>query len=201
MATLKKDGYGATYVRKKKTKPGETGRWNEKKRYEVVTTYLATGSPKITESLTTVPVPTINRWKKEDWWKELEAEIREAEDLEMSARLKSVVDKSLENVMDRLENGEYVLNNKTGKLSRVPVKLRDAQKALNDAIDKKRLLQKQPNKIVQQQASIDDRLKLLADQFAQFVNGKEIRDVPGEVIEGDEFITEVLEIESNDKVE
>lgn len=196
MAKFKIDGYGDTYIRKKKTKPGETGRWNEKKRYEVITTYLATGSPKITESLTTVPVATINRWKKLDWWKEMEQEIREAEDLEMSTKLKNVVEKSLDAVNDRLENGDYVWDGKRGHMVRVPVKLRDVHRVLGDTIDKRRLLQKQPNKITQQQTSMDDRLAQLAQQFAQFVNGKEIRDVPGEIIEGDEFITEVLEIEN-----
>jgi hypothetical protein len=143
--------------------------------------------------MTGVPCETISNWRKTSWWKEYMDELQNSEDIQMSAQLKKVVDKSLEVVADRLENGDFQYDPKTGKMIRVPVKMRDTHKVLNEAIDKRMLLQKRPTRITEHQQTVDDRLAHLANQFAAFVSGanKEESNNTIDVVDG-EFV-EVIE--------
>ena len=168
--------YGWKYVRRKKTKPGQPGTWNENKRLEVVSTFVATGSPTLTSKLTNVPMDTIKYWRKQEWWEDAIHEMQLKEDHEISAKLKNSMDKALDVVMDRLENGEYQYDSKTGRIVQVPVKLRDAQKVLSENMDKRLLLQKRPTKITESQNNVDDKLRTLAKEFAKFVTGKDHED-------------------------
>jgi len=168
--------YGWKYVRRKKTKPGQPGTWNEAKKMEVVSTFIATGSRALTAKITNIPPVTLDYWRKSDWWDDMVHEIQMKEDYEMSDKLKNIVDKSLNVVLDRLENGEYQFDSKSGRVVQVPVKMRDAQKVLTDSIDKRLLLQNRPTKITEQQHSIDDRLAHLANEFAKFVSNKGTED-------------------------
>lgn len=192
---LKTAGYGWVYVPKKKTKAHEPGRWKQDKKLEVVTTYLSTGSPTLTSKLTEVPHRTICDWMRSDWWEEMVFEIRNKEDSEMSQKMKGTIDKALAVVMDRLQNGDYQYDNKTGRLVQVPVKMRDAQKVLNEQLDKRFLLQNRPTKITEQQVTVDDRLANLAKQFEKFVNKNPVLDIEDVEIIEESLSKDILEIE------
>lgn len=167
-----------------RSRSNPNGVWGDKKKIEVVTTYLALGKAPMVEAVTGVPRQTIRIWKMQPWWKELEEEIRREETLELDSRLSKVVNKSLDVVMDRLENGDYVFNSKTGRVSRIPVKMRDAATATNTLIDKRQLLRKNPVEKAQHQQQFEDRLLKLAEQFATFALGKkEPKIIEGEVID------------------
>lgn len=204
MSRLLRDNgtHGYVYVKRRKTKAGEKGHWPDSKKVEVVTTYLSTGSPKLTEAITGVPIKTFEDWKKRPWWKEMVEQIQSNEDMELSTKLKKVVDKSLETVLDRMENGDFMYDPKEGRMVRVPVKMRDTHRVLTDVIDKRMLLQKRPTKITEHQTTVDDRLERLAQQFAQFVSGGKIQEIPvTHVIEGDDFFREVIEPQQLEKKE
>lgn len=133
-----------------------------------------------------------------DWWKELIAKIRSEEDQVLDAKLSKTMDKALEQLMDRLENGEYIYDQKTGKIKRMPAKLRDLNIAFNNVLDKRQLIRKQPTKIVEQQSTAL-ALQQLADSFAKFVNKNE-KELPtcelieGEtVVQGDDGVYEIKE--------
>ena len=168
-----------------RSKSNPQGFWSDRKKIEVVTTYLALGKAPMVEAVTGVPQQTIRIWKMQPLWKELEEEIRREENLELDSRLGKIVDKSLEVVMDRLENGDFTLNSKTGKVSRIPVKLRDATMASNALIDKRQLIRKNPIEKAQHQQQFEDRLLKLAEQFAEFAIGKKKNEkvIEGEVID------------------
>lgn len=181
-------------------RPVGSKNWSEKKKIQVVTTYLALGNAPLTEGVTGVPRQTIRMWKMQPWWKEIESDIRNEENLGLDIKLSKIVDKALDVVVDRLENGDFQLDSKSGKVSRVPVKMRDATSATNTLLDKRALLRNQPTKIVAQQA-FDDRLLKLAEQFATFALGKkEPKVITGEVIEdaiyvgGEEGLQEGVEL-------
>jgi hypothetical protein len=96
-------------------------------------------------------------------------EIQSDEDTELSTRLQKIVNKSLDAVVDRLENGEYVYNNRTGNITRVPANLKDVHRVAVDLHDKRTLLR---NRQVakRDEGSEGDRLLKLAEQFASFAN-------------------------------
>lgn len=192
------------YVRDKKAKAGEPGWWPDKKKLEVLTTFLATGNQTHTAAITGVPTETIRYWRRSEWWAEQEKELKADNAVQLDNKLTKVMDKALDAVLDRIENGEYVFNQKTGKIQRVQAKLRDVQKVANDMIDKKQLLEKvHKAKEETKQTITADHLVLLAKEFAKFASGgkekSELHDVTS-VYEGEhQEVFETLGVETKDK--
>lgn len=166
---------------------------------EVLTTFLATGSQAHTAAITGIPEQTIRTWRKQEWWTDRIKEIKEGDNLQLDAKLTKVMDKALDAVVDRIENGEYMYDPRTGEIKRIPAKLRDVQKVAGDMIDKKTLLAKvQKGKEEQKQAITADHLLMLAREFSKFATGKEHKDVDDvkTVIEGEhEEVFEALDVE------
>ncbi len=175
------------YVKMNKTKAGQLGHWKESKRIEAVTVYLSTGSLTETGRLLGVPYKTLEGWKSQDWWKELVAKIQSEQDQQLDAKTSKIIDKALEGLLDRIENGEYIYDQKTGKTKQMPAKLRDLNFAFNTLLDKRQLLRNKPTKIVEQHSTAV-QLQNLADSFAKFVN-KTVKELPTEhFIEGDTVV-------------
>ena len=156
------------YVKNNKTKAGELGHWKESKRIEAITTYLSTGNLTETGRMTGVPLKTLEQWKKSDWWKEMEKRIRSDEDQQMDAKLTKIIDRTLEKLVDSIENGEHIYDQRTGQVKRMPAKMRDLNNAFNTILDKRQLIRKQPTKIIEQTTTAV-QLQNLAESFAKFV--------------------------------
>lgn len=158
--------------------------WPEKKKIEAVTTYLALGKFPFVAQVTGIPLETLRTWKKQEWWSDLESQIRTEENQELDTKLSKIVNKSLDVVVDRLENGEFYMD-KTGKVHRVPVKLKDATKVTSDLLDRRSLIRKEPaRQLAEKQESVNERLLSLAEQFAAIALGKDPRKAE-KIIEGE----------------
>lgn len=159
------------------------GQWDDKKKLEVVTTYLAMGKIPLVEAITGVPRTTIKQWKMSPWWKEYEVEILSEDDIELSGKLRKIVDRSLDAVVDRIANGEFVVNSRTGKVDRVPIKLRDAHRVSVDLIDKYNLIRGKPTSRVEK-VVIEDAMIKLANQFQEWAKSlkKEEKVIEGELV-------------------
>jgi len=145
--------------------------WSDKKKVEVVTTYLVLGKVGLTAATTGVPEGTLRRWKFEPWWAEMVAAIQADSDQELDAKLAKNVDKALDLIKDRLENGDFIYNPKTGEFARKPVSMRDTWKVTSEMVDKRFILRKQPKEQANQEA-IGDILKKLAVDFATMAKKK-----------------------------
>ncbi|HET8689497.1 MAG TPA: hypothetical protein VFM18_23035 [Methanosarcina sp.] len=158
--------------------PGRIGFPPEVK-FNVVTNYLATGSLKIAAASVGVAYETVKKWHQQQWWKEYEFEIANAKKTETNNKLSKIVDKSLSLLEDRLDNGDYIINQKTGEIVRRPVQLRDLNQVMNnillrqEAIEKEKKNQKQ----IQQQESVQDLLKSLAEEFSKFNGSRKKFDI------------------------
>jgi hypothetical protein len=160
----------------------ERGRYTWEKKYSVVAVYLQNGSLRETEAKTGVPAATLEKWRKDSWWPDLVNQIKTADATKLDNKLSRIIAKSLDVVEDRLENGDLVMNNKTGELVRRPVPLREASKAASELMQR----QHQNNKLLVdntiREQTIDETLKFLAGEFAKMVNKKpEIIDMVEEV--------------------
>ena len=156
------------------------------KKWEVVTAYLALGNMQAVALATGVAAATIRTWKTQDWWKELEGIIKEEEGTEQSVKLRQIVDKTLTIVADRLENGDFQYDPKTGGLIRRPVLLRDAGKVGMDVWSRKQVLDDLKIQKLKQ-PSIEDSLKKIAEEFARIARGtnepqlqERVPELPGE---------------------
>ena len=173
------------YVKNKKTKPHEPGHWSEKKQLEVVTTYLALGNLAETSRVCNVPLRTLDTWKKAPWWAELVTSIQSGEGQRADNKMSKTIDKALDLIMDRLEQGDYQYDQKTGRLVKVPLKARDLERVASGLFDKRQLIRKQPTNIKATDLGQADRLLQLAEQFATFANQKKLPEqVINEYIEG-----------------
>lgn len=140
--------------------------WSDSQKIEAVQTYLALGQVNLTAAVLKIPEVTLRNWKSKDWWKEIEQELRHQDDLVLSSRLQKIINKSFEQVEDRLNNGDFIYDQKTGELKRKPVNMKDAHKVAVDLIDKREfLINKVPSQLSAE--AIDDKLDKLAKKFAE----------------------------------
>lgn len=151
--------------------------WSDAKRLEVVTTWLVLGKIPLVSATTGVPAGTIRQWRTQPWWKEIEISVQTESDMELDTKLAKRIDKALDLVMDRLENGDYLYDPKSGEFIRKPVSMKDTWKVSTEMIDKRLLIRKQP-KEVQNQEAVGDILKNLAKEFADMAR-KRVRNTNG----------------------
>lgn len=159
--------------------------WSDSQKLEAVTTYLALGNLVLTGNVLKIPEMTLRGWKQQQWWKDIEAELKVQEDIQLSTRLKRIVESTLAATEDRIANGDFIYDTKEGALVRKPVSMKDAHRVAMDLIDKREYLDnKQPSSITVE--AIDDKLKKLAEKFEQIAGGRrpiEVTDViVGEVV-------------------
>lgn len=145
--------------------------WSDSQKLECVQTYLLTGNQAMTARILKIPEDTVRRWVKTTWWQEIVADLRIQDELKLSTRLKNIVEKSMTVIEDRLDNGDFVYDQKTGEMRRKPVNMRDAHKVALD-LDNKRDLILQRAVPVASEELIDDKLNKLAQKFADIVNGR-----------------------------
>ena len=101
--------------------------------------------------------------------------------------MSKVIDKTLEMLMQRVEEGDYQYDQKTGRLVKVPLKARDLERITSGLFDKRQLIRKQPTNIKQSDLNQADRLLKLAEQFAKFTTGKEAPEklIDEHIVEGE----------------
>jgi transposase-like protein len=142
-------------------------RWyTDKEKMEAVKLYLITGNQRATAAALGIHFTTINQWIQTQWWKELSQQIRNEGHVQLSNKLKTIASKALDVTMDRLENGEFILNQKTGEMIRKPVQARDAHKIAVDFLEQSGKVEQQQTKEVTDQA-VAGRLDQLAAAFIE----------------------------------
>lgn len=177
-------------VRNMKVKHVENKHWPMEKKIEVVSQFLVLGNMKMVAAMTGVSYDLVRQWKTQGWWKELEAEIRQTQNIEMDTKLSKIVDKSLDAVLDRVENGDFIYDQKKGEITRRPAALRDLHRVSVDTISKRELLRGNATERKEtSQISVAEQLKMLAEEFAKWqTKPKETIDV--EMVE----VVDVIEI-------
>ena len=176
----------------KRHKPNTT--WSQEARIAAVSQYLVLGNMALVSATTGVPHQLLRAWKQQPWWAETEAQVRATENLQVDNKLTKIVDKSLDVVMDRIENGEFVYNQKTGAIIRKPVNMKDVAKVSVDMLSKRELLRGNVTARTETQAiPVADQLKALALEFAKWQQPQpivETIDVASKIMENDNAVHE-----------
>lgn len=145
----------------------DNGRWTWEKKYAVVAIFSECGSLRETAEKAGVNAATIENWRKLPWWENMLREIRETYDAKLDNKLSKLIGKVLGTVEDRLDNGDQVLNQRTGKLEARPISARDAGTIASMLLDKQDRLRKTSTESIIAQASVQDTLKMLAAEFTK----------------------------------
>jgi len=147
--------------------------WSDAQKMEAVQSWLVLGNLALVSRLLSIPEVTLRYWKASEWWNTVVAEIRSQEKIELSNKLKSIVNASLAVVEDRLSNGDYMFDQKTGQTIRKPVNMKDAHKVAVDLQDRQETLEKASmQKQETSDESVETKLLALADKFAELATKK-----------------------------
>ena len=163
------------------------GKYTAYERMEALTVYMVKGSLQKTAEYTGIPYTTIQSWRaKGTWWPLALQELREQKNDQVDSRITGIIDKTLDGMEDRVENGDFVVT-KNGDLVRKPCSLKDlAVGGLAVPFDKRALMRGKPTSRTEH-TSDKDRVEKLADQFKSI--SREIVVVDGEfeeINEGDQ---------------
>ena len=159
------------YKRDWKKKPGDPGMWPQTKKTEAVLTWLTCGNLTQTAALIGVGLPTVKHWRKQPWWTEAVNDFRDDDKTELDARYQKIIRKALDVVDDRLENGNFQMDQKTGKIVRVPVSISDSHRVMTDLVAQQQNLRDDKKQDVAAVESVNDKLIKLASQFAEMALG------------------------------
>ena len=138
------------------------------KKTEAVKRYMLLGNMRVVSEQLNVPYETLMDWKKQDWWVQLVEEIRKSRKTKQNNKLTDIIEDSLEIVQDRLQNGDFVLNNKTGEIVRKPVSLKDAAQVTNNLITRQLQLEELSDKMENRGDTMKETLTMLAKEFAKW---------------------------------
>ncbi len=153
---------------------------------EAVKAYiLLGGNAMLTASTIGVSRNCLEKWKRTSWWTNLVKEFRNEERLYLSSSTKKIIQKSLEELSDRLERGDFIYDPKTGQMVRKPVPAKDLHRISVDMMERKDKIDKAIDHVDDNNETNEDKLSKLAEQFAQLaikaVNKKpqaEVVDIP-----------------------
>lgn len=173
------------YKRDWKKKPGDPGMWPQSKKTEAILTWMTTGNLTLTAQLIGVGLPTVKAWRKQPWWKEAVDQFHDDDKTELDARYQKIIRKALAVVEDRIDNGNFQLDQKTGEVVRVPVALSDTHRVMKDLVDQQQVLRKDKTQVAVATETVNDKLVKLAAQFAEMALGKKTEKTVGQTYENE----------------
>lgn len=132
--------------------------------------YLIEGTAMGVERVTGIPNETVSSWIRGDgsaaeWWPMLLKTAAIERQAQLDAKLTAIVHRALDEVDDRLQNGEHVVIK--GEIHKLPIRAKDAAVIAGVAYDKRALLRGQATsrrEVV--------NLEALRGRFAQVIEGK-----------------------------
>jgi len=135
-------------------------RYTDSHRREAAMTFLVTGNLRATATQTGVNERTLSDWVKADWWEPLLQTLHYEKGRELDSKLSQIIDRALDEVADRLVNGDHKIG-RDGNLVRVPVPAKEAAIVAAVMFDKRQIIRNLPTAI----SSDKDYLPRLAAQL------------------------------------
>lgn len=160
--------------------------FNIEQKTDACALYCVYGDVDQVSEMTGIDPKFIRQWKDEPWWSEIQKKVFVEQNEKLASRISGVLDKSLEHLVDRLDNGDYLWDVRKSKLVRKPVDTKVLSNLFNNLITRRQLIRGEPTSITTQ-VTVDDRLKLLAAQFEKFALAKEV--------EGETYGNEIKELD------
>lgn len=142
-------------------------RWSDSQKLEAAKAWLICGNLAQTAASLNIPLVTLKSWRYSSWWDDMIADLKTESSLKLNNRLKNIATKSLDLLEDRLQNGDYIFNQKTGELIRKPVVAREINAVARTSLEAVRQMEKDEIYKVNQEKQ-QSQLELLAERFEAF---------------------------------
>lgn len=169
--------------------------YSDRIKLKAVKLWLQSGSLPYVAKTLNVPYNTVRAWKYySDWWEVFVREQTNENNQKKDATLETLITASYNVLQNRLDNGDIILDSRTGELINVPLKGKDVATISRTLHQQQKDIREAPVQAAARQAT-NEMLIDLAKQFAQIAKGNK-RDTK-EIIDG-----EAVEIvEETDKVD
>lgn len=155
-------------------KPTETGKhWTDRDRIKVIAAFSVLGNATKVEEVTGVPANTINYWKTRPWWFEEMEKLRKSEDEAMVSGYGRIMQKTIEKIMERIENGDVVIL-RDGSQTNKPISARDLANISTAATNSRQKIRSEAIDNSIKTLTMQDRLQKLNEEFTRFVKSKPI---------------------------
>lgn len=152
-------------------------------RLQTVMLYIAEGNMKKVERVTGIPYVTLNSWKEKEWWPHALQFCHKRKDKELELRFSRVIHDTVSEIHDRVTNGDWKHDSRSGQKTRVPMSGKDLAVVMNVIHDKRQLLRGEATSLTVQKDSQSDKLKALEQKFNEFSNQLKAKTIEGEVIQ------------------
>jgi len=158
--------------------PISSGKYDTTVKHAFICNYVVTGNAEKVCRDMSIPKTTGHEWLKSEWGESLLEQIRTEQCAELDAmHTKIIIDANLQ-VMDRIENGDYLLD-KANELIRKPMDGKSLATVAAITFDKRQISRNMPTSI---STSVDNAaLTKLQEQFQAL--SKQSKVIEGEVIE------------------
>lgn len=147
--------------------------FTEESRIKAACVYAMTGSAAKTGEILGIKSGTIRQWKMQPWWQQVIDRIRNEKDDELDTKITTLLDKTVEVINDRLENGDFVYDAKNQELIRKPMGGKETAVVTSIMVDKRQLL-REKRETKRDETDVMKRLKDIAQNFAKFVAAKDV---------------------------
>ena len=171
------------YVGAWKSGRKEGTQWTDGHKVKLVQDWIRSGNLAGSCKKNRIPYNTALEWKRSQWWKELSDKYREEMDIRISAQIDDIIDMTMGQMKERIKDGEYILDSKTGEVIRIPAKTRDLAQITKILTDRQDILIKRKKVENNDTSTIKEKLTDLASHFASFVKQTNVK--KPEVIDGD----------------
>ena len=148
--------------------------WPESKKLEVIQAYLVMGNLALAARTCNVPEITVRQWKASQYWKDTEDELRRGGKLKLGAKLAALIEKSMDVLGDRLENGDFVLHPRTGEIIRKPVSAEHSNKIVSQLIDRQLKVEEAASTEKVTDEGLEDRLAKIRAELISFAKTKQL---------------------------
>lgn len=146
------------------------------KRLDVVSRFLLLGNLRVVSEQTGVSYDTLCDWKRSDWWPDVVEQIKRQKKSKTNETLTKIIEQSLDVMQDRLENGDFVLNNKTGEIVRKPVGVKDVTAITTGLLQRQLQLEEMMEKQERSSDTVQETLSLLAKEFQKWTKKEKTKE-------------------------
>ena len=154
-------------------------------RVQAVAAWIITGSSRKVEQYTGIPANTVRWWMRaSSWWPVVRDKLRAVYQDSLDSKLTNIIHKSTDQLEDRIDNGNYERDRKTGNMVRVPLDAKElALAGLAIPMDKRALMRGDPtSRSAKSGAGVLEDLTKLAMAFATIVRQNDPKNITSEVI-------------------
>lgn len=122
-----------------------------------------------------VPRRTLSDWYRSSWWHPLCEYVAQHEEAKIRANFRKSVNLASTELHDRIKNGDYHYDGRTGETIRVPVKAKDLAVILSMNYDKLRVSEGRPTNNGNENTST--RMDKFLKEFEEIANRAKTKDV------------------------